>query len=263
VWAGGAPPAHTDPSLTLGMTNVRIAITRPVPPSLEHCELTHLAREPIDVTRAAAQHAEYEALLEELGCAVRRLPLRAELPDSVFVEDAAIVTNTIAVITRPGAASRRGETEDVANVLRQYREVVTIDEPGTLDGGDVLRVGDRWFVGRSGRTNEEGIRQLRRFIPAEPVDFRGCLHLKSAVTAVDRERVILNPRWVDKLWPCIEVDPDEPFAANVLLLDDRVIAGRYPRTNQRLRREGIEVREVEASELAKAEGGVTCCSIIV
>ena len=242
---------------------MHVAITRPVSPSIQQCELTHLAREPIDVAHAAAQHAAYEALLEELGCAVRRLPLRAELPDSVFVEDTAIVTDTIVVITRPGAASRRPETSDVAQALREYREIAFIEEPGTLDGGDVLRVGDRWYVGRSARTNDEGIRQLRRYVPAEPVDFRGCLHLKSAVTAIDGERVILNPQWVDGIWPCVEVDPKEPFAGNVLLLGETLIAGRYPRTNERLRRADIEVREVEASELAKAEGGVTCCSIIV
>ena len=238
---------------------MRIAITRPVPPSIERCELTHLAREPIDFARATAQHTRYEALLAELGCEVRPLPMRAELPDSVFVEDAAVVTDTIAVITRPGAISRRPEVDDVEAALRQYREVVRIEAPGTLDGGDVLRVGKRWFVGRSGRTNDEGIRQLRRFVPAQPVDFRGCLHLKSAVTAIDEERVILNPDWVDKLWPCIEVHPDEPFAANVLLLGDTIIASRYPRTNERL----PKVREVDADELAKAEGGVTCCSLIV
>jgi dimethylargininase len=238
---------------------VRIAITRPVSPSIEQCELTHLAREPIDLARAEAQHAAYEALLEELGCVVRRLPLRADLPDSVFVEDTAIVTDSLGIITRPGAASRRPEVDDVETALRDHREIVRIEASGTLDGGDVLRVGDRWFVGRSARTNDEGIRQLRRFIPAEPVDFRGCLHLKSAVTAIDEERVVLNPAWVDKLWPCVEVDPEEPFAANVLLLDGTIIAGRYPRTNARL----PNVREVDASELAKAEGGVTCCSLIV
>jgi dimethylargininase len=238
---------------------VRVALTRPVPPSIQHCELTHLAREPIDLARAEEQHAAYEALLEELGCVVRRLPLRADLPDSVFVEDAAIVTDSLAIITRPGAASRRPEVDDVEAALREYRQIVRIEEPGTLDGGDVLRVGERWFVGRSSRSNDEGIRQLRRFIPAELVDFRGCLHLKSAVTAIDDERVILNPLWVDKLWPCIEVHPDEPFAANVLLLGGTIIAGRYPRTNARL----PNVREVDAGELAKAEGGVTCCSVIV
>lgn len=241
---------------------MRIALTRPVPPSINQCELTHLAREPVDFARAAAQHADYEALLEELGCVVRRLPLRAEWPDSVFVEDTAIVTSTIAVITLPGALSRRPETADVAAMLRTYREVVTIDEPGTLDGGDVLRVGDRWYVGRSARTNDEGIRQLAKFIPVQAVDFRGCLHLKSAVTAIDEERVVLNPEWVDPLWPHIEVHPDEPFAANVLLLQGTVIAGRYPRTNERLTRAGIDIRAVDADELAKAEGGVTCCSVI-
>lgn len=221
--------------------------------------MTHLAREPIDLARAEAQHGMYERLLAELGCVVRTLPLRDDLPDSVFVEDTAIVTDALAIITRPGAASRRPEIDDVEAALRDYREIVRIEAPGTLDGGDVLRVGARWFVGRSARSNDEGIRQLRRFIPAEPVDFRGCLHLKSAVTAIDDERVVLNPQWVDKLWPCIEVDPDEPFAANVLRLGDVIIAGRYPRTNARL----PNVREVDASELAKAEGGVTCCSLIV
>ena len=238
---------------------MRIAITRPVSPSIQRCELTHLSREPIDFARAEAQHAQYEALLEELGCTVRRLPLRADLPDAVFVEDAAIVTDSLAIVTRPGAASRRPEVDEVEAVLREYREVARIEAPGTLDGGDVLRVGASWFVGRSARTNDEGIRQLRRFIPATPVDFRGCLHLKSAVTAIDDERVVLNPAWVDKLWPCIEVDPDEPFAANVLRLGHSIIAGRYPRTNARL----PNVREVDADELAKAEGGVTCCSLIV
>lgn len=242
---------------------MRIALTRPVPPTLESCELTHLARGAIDAARAAAQHAEYESLLEELGCVVRRLPLRADLPDSVFVEDAAIITETLAVITRPGAASRRPETEDVAAALREYRELAFIEAPGTVDGGDVLRVGGRWFVGRSSRTNDEGIRQLRKLIPVEAVDFRGCLHLKSAVTAIGGDTVILNPEWVDPIWPHIAVDPDEPFAANVLLLGEIVISGRYPRTVERLAAAGINVRTVDASELAKAEGGVTCCSLIV
>lgn len=256
---------------------MRIAITRPIPPTLAQCELTHLEREPIDVARAEPQHARYEALLEELGCTIRRLPLRAEFPDSVFVEDAAVVTDAVAVITRPGAASRRGETADVAEALRDYRELAFIEEPGTVDGGDVLRVGTRWFVGRSARTNDEGIRQLRRFIPAEPVDFRGCLHLKSAVTAVGDDRFILNPEWVDREGQTIlsgrrdgqtrlsvlHVDPAEPFAANVLLLGDIIISGLYPRTVEQLVAAGLDVRTVDASELAKAEGGVTCCSIIV
>ncbi len=243
---------------------MRIALTRPIPPTLAQCELTHLARQPIDVGRAAAQHAEYEALLEELGCIVRRLPLRADLPDSVFVEDAAIVTDDVAIITRPGALSRRAETIDVVAALRDYRDLLFITEPGTLDGGDVLRLGERWLVGRSTRTNEEGIRQLAGILPVEVIDFRGCLHLKSAVTAIDDARVLLNPQWVDAFAPHITVDPGEPFAANVLRLGDVVIApAANPRTNERLADAGIDIRTVEASELAKAEGGVTCCCIIV
>jgi dimethylargininase len=242
---------------------MRIAITRPVPPTLAHGELTHLERVPVDVAVAEAQHAAYEALLEELGCRLRRLPLRAGMPDSVFVEDTAVVADNVAVITLPGAESRRHEVADMVQVLRDYRELAFIEEPGTLDGGDVLRVGDRWFVGRSQRTNDEGIRQLRRYIPVEAIDFRGALHLKTAVTAIDEERVIINPEWIDPLWPHVEVDPAEPFAANVLLLGNTVVSGRYPRTVERLQAAGIDVRVVDASELAKLEGGVTCCSVIV
>jgi dimethylargininase len=144
----------------LSQAIMRIAITRPVPASLADCELTHLNRVPIDVKRAAAQHEAYEAALQSLGCTLRRLPATDDLPDSVFVEDIAIVLDELAIVTRPGAASRRPERATVAPVVAEYRTVHTIEAPGTIDGGDVLRIGRRLFVGLSGRTNHEGARQL-------------------------------------------------------------------------------------------------------
>src|SRR6185503_1062775 len=118
-----------------------VAITRPVSPAFAACELTHLPREPIDVGLAARQHAAYEALLEELGWAVERLPVEPTLPDSVFVEDAAVVVDELAVVTRPGAESRRDETRSVGEALARHRPLARIEAPARLDGGDVLRLG--------------------------------------------------------------------------------------------------------------------------
>jgi dimethylargininase len=166
-----------------------LALTRAVPPSIQDCELTHLQREPIDYARAVEQHAAYEASLRKLGCRVERLPDAPELPDSVFVEDAAVVFDDLAVIARPGAASRRPEVDAMAAALRPHRRLAFIDAPGTLDGGDVLVTPGKIFVGISGRTNEEGVRQLAAFVAPHgfevvAVPVTGCLHLKSAVTAV-------------------------------------------------------------------------------
>lgn len=245
-----------------------IALTREVPSSIDRCELTHVDRQPIDVVVARAQHAAYEAALEAAGCTLVRLPQLDALPDSVFVEDAAVVVDELAVVTRPGAASRRAETDSVAAVLRAYRDVVAIEEPGTLDGGDVLQLGETILVGLSARTNAEGARQLAEFLEAygyivKTAEVHGALHLKSAATRIDRDRVLINPRWIDRaLFDCdvVEVDPGEPFAANALLVNDTLLCARaFPRTNARL---GRAVTELDAGELAKAEGGLTCCSIV-
>jgi dimethylargininase len=251
---------------------MRIALTRDVSPAMDRCELSHLARSPIDYDRAVAQHASYEECLMELGCRVHRLPADASMPDAVFIEDTAVVVEELAVITRPGAESRRGETAAVAAVLGKFRSVAEIEAPGTLDGGDVLRLGRTLYVGVSARSNPDGIAQLGLLLAGwdyrvVPVATRDCLHLKTAVTEAAPERLLLNPSWVDRAafgeFACIEVDPSEPFAANVLRLDHAVVcAAAFPRTNERLGAAGIEVRPVDASEFAKAEGGVTCCSII-
>ena len=255
------------------MSGTRIAIVRPVSRSIIHCELTHLARAPIDYARAVAQHEEYQSALRDLGSELITLPAADEMPDAVFVEDAAIVLGDVAVMTRPGAVSRRGELEAVERALALFRPLVHITDPATLDGGDVLLVGKRLFVGRTSRSNDEGIAQLRTLVAphgydVQAVDVRGCLHLKSAVTAVEDETLLGNGEWVEReafgdvTW--IEVDPSEPHAANALQIEEDVIYPRaYPRTAERLRSFGISLRLVDASELAKAEGGVTCCSLVL
>ncbi len=251
----------------------RVAITRAVSRAFERCELTHLERVPIDLERARAQHAAYEAGLEALGCEVMRLAEEPELPDSVFVEDTAIVLDEIAVLTRPGAESRRAETAAVKAALAAFRPFHELHAPSTLDGGDVLRVGRTLYVGLSTRSNEAGIAALRELVApfgyaVAGVSVHGCLHLKTAVTAVAPNLLLLNPAWVDRLaFPgcqALEVHRDEPFAANALRIGDVLLFPQaFPRTRARLEAHGLPVRTVDVAELAKAEGAVTCCSLIV
>jgi len=249
-----------------------IAITRDVSPSIVNCELTHLAREPIDVGRARTQHADYERALEQLGCEVRRLPATDDMPDSVFIEDVAVVFDEIAVITHPGAVSRRPEITEVFRVLSHHRPIVQIGAPGTLDGGDVLVAGRSVFVGRSGRSNDAGIGQLRGAIASYgytvlATSVLGCLHLKSAITALDDRTLLANRRWIHEKdfsgFEVVEVDPAEPMAANIVRVGNgHLYAAGFPRTLERVEKRGYAVTSVDVSEIAKAEGAVTCCSLI-
>lgn len=250
-----------------------VALTREVPSSIARCELTHLERIAIDVGRAAAQHAAYESTLEQLGCVIERVAAAPEHPDSVFVEDTALVLDELGVVARPGADSRRGETHGVATALGRYRRLACLQAPATLDGGDVLSLGRRVFVGQSSRTNLAGARQLEQMVRPHGYEVRvvpvgRCLHLKSAVTAVGDETILINPQWADASLfgaaRCIEVDPSEPHAANALRIGDVVVMPQSaPRTAERLEAAGFRVSTVDVSELAKAEAGVTCCSLIV
>jgi dimethylargininase len=249
-----------------------IAVTRPVSPSLGCCELTHLAREQIDVARAIEQHAAYERLLASLGATIVRAPAAPDHPDAVFIEDTAIVLDEAAVVTRPGAPSRQSETGAVAALLAQYRTVVCLGPPATLDGGDVMLVGWTIYVGRSSRTNDAGIAQLQSCVApfgyhVVPVDFSGCLHLKSAVTAVADRTLLVNAAWVSaSAFPGCSVlciDPREPYAANVLRVGRSLVyPSQYPLTRDLLAKRGLRVETVDCSELAKAEGAVTCCSLV-
>lgn len=265
VWRGsGAPP---------------IAITRPLPSSLGRCQLTHLDRVAIDVGLAAVQHALYEQQLRELGYTVCQAPAADDLPDSVFVEDVAVVLPEVAIVTRPGAALRRSEPPPVAALLAGHRPLVSIAAPATLDGGDVLRLGRSIYVGLSTRTTLGGARALARIV--EPLGYTvtsvpmpACLHLKSAATALsgnqagEPRRILCNPEWIDpRVFARAEallVDPLEPSAGNVLRAGASLLcAAAYPRTNERLAARGYDVRTVDVSELAKAEGAITCCSVLV
>lgn len=248
------------------------ALTREVSPALADCELTFLDREPIDVGRAAAQHDAYCAALASLGVEVVRLPGDPGLPDCCFVEDTAVVLDEIAVLASMGAPSRRGEVAAVAGALARDREIVRIEPPALIDGGDVLLVGRRVFVGQSGRTDAAGARALAKALApfgyeVVPLAVPGCLHLKSAATALDAETLLVNAGWIDlaplSAYDLVHVDPAEPWAANVLAVAGRVLAHRgFPRTLERLAGRGYALHPVDVSEFLKAEAGVTCKSLI-
>lgn len=249
-----------------------IALVRAPGPRLSECELTHLSRVPIDLERATAQHDAYIAALRALAVDVRHVRTLDSCPDAVFVEDTAIVLPEIAVLCRPGAASRIAEVESVGAALAEHRSTVCIQAPGTLEGGDVLRIGSTIFVGRSSRSNDEGIRQLRELVAphgyvVRGVDLSGCLHLKTAVTQIAPDTLLLNPAWVDGdrfgLANRIEVDPEEPMAANALWVGGSVIHdAAWVATAARMEARGVTVVPVDNSELGKAEGGVTCGSLV-
>ena len=250
-----------------------MAFTREISPALESCELTHMPRVAIDLDRARAQHAAYEWALVEEGCTIRRLDAAADMPDSVFIEDIAVVLEEGAVICRPGAESRRVETAGVVEALvRHGRPLQAIQPPGTLDGGDVLVIGREVFVGSSTRTNRSAIDQLSGMLGAvgytvRAVPVRGCLHLKSAATVVAPDTLLVNrqnvPAEAFRGLSLIDVDPQEPHAANALNIGDVVIyPASFPRTRERLERRGLRVRPVAVDELQKAEGAVTCCSLV-
>jgi dimethylargininase len=265
-------PSRREPLRLYGSQSVPIAITRGISPRIHECELTHVEREPIDLDRAGAQHRQYEECLADLGYELLSMPAEPDLPDSVFVEDTALVLDELAVIMRPGAASRRPETASIAKVLTRFRDLFYIEEPGTIDGGDVLRIGKNIFVGLSYRSNAAGVEQLGDIVKpygyrVEGVCVAGCLHLKSAVTQVADDTLLINRKYVDpEQFPkmrLIDVDPSEPHGANALWVRDSII---YPAaccmTTQKLRDAGLKVRSVDVSELAKAEAGVTCCSLV-
>ncbi len=239
---------------------------------MNRCELTHRERQPIDIQRAEVEHRQYVAALKDLGCRVHELPAEPDLPDSVFVEDTAVIVGDAVVITRPGAESRRPEVESIRAFLSNHLEILRMEPPATLDGGDVLRVGRTLHVGASGRTNAAGIAQLRALAAPHgydvvPVVVTGCLHLKSAVTEVADGVLLANRKHIDvhafAQGEWVDVDVREPDAANGLRVGNAVLfPAAYPRTAERLQRLGVVVRTVDVSELAKAEGAVTCCSLI-
>ncbi len=253
-----------------------IAITREVSSRFNECEITHIERAPINVDIARAQHHEYIKSLATLGCQIVELPAETDLPDSVFVEDTAFILDEVAVITRPGADSRKPETESIIQALSPYRALVHVTAPATVDGGDVLVLGKNIYVGisaRSARSNDAAIRQLQELLDnygykVTGVEMRDCLHLKTAVTKVDEKTLLINPKWADnfhfKDFDWIVVDSSEPFAANCLPVNNHIIyPTSFPKTRAKLEARGYKIQAVPVDELAKAEGAVTCCSLII
>lgn len=248
------------------------AITREVSSSLANCELSFIPRQPIDLAKARAQHRAYEELLRKLGALVISLPEEPDLPDSMFVEDPAIVLDELAVICSLGTESRRKEAPSLAAALEKHRKLTFVKLPGLLEGGDVLRVGKRIFVGLTRRTNADGIRQLAVILSpfgydltAVPVS--GCLHLKSAVTYLGRNTLLGNRAWFQwarlEGFEWVDVDPAEPHAANALAIGDTVVfPASFPHTRQRIEAQGFHVTSIEIAELQKAESGLTCSSLL-
>lgn len=248
------------------------AITRTVSPCLTDCALTFLERVAIDIERAQEQHRRYEQCLEALGLRVLSLPQEPDLPDAVFVEDTAVVLDEVAVKTRPRLDSRRAEVESVAAALAQHRPLVAIEQPGTLEGGDVIRIDRTLYVGLSRRTNEEGARQLATLVQpwgytVRTVPVPHCLHLKTACTYIGRGTLLANCEWVDTSLfdglTVIAAAGGEDEAGNALRVNGiLLIPSAFPKTRRRLEAEGFQVATVDVSELQKAEAGVTCCSIL-
>lgn len=249
-----------------------IAITRAVSPALLNCELSFIQRQPIDLQIAREQHRAYERLLGDLGASVVSLPPEPALPDSMFVEDPAIVLDELAVIFPLGTESRRPEAASLAAALGKYRELRHVSLPGTLEGGDILRIQRQLFVGVSKRSNAEGIRQLTEVLaPYEyeviAVPVSGCLHLKSAVTFLGRETLLANRAWFDPApfsgFRWIDVHPAESHGANALALNENVIfPASFPLTRARIEVGGFQVMPLDISELQKAESGLTCSSLL-
>jgi dimethylargininase len=248
------------------------AITRAVSPAIVNCEISFIDRKPIDLVIAQQQHHAYENLLAKLSARVISLPAEPALPDSMFVEDPAIVLEELAVIFPLGTASRRPEAASLAKALSEFRKLESISFPGTVEGGDVLRIGRKLFVGLTRRSNAEGIRQLTSILAPYnyeviPVPVTGCLHLKSAVTHLAGNTLLANRSWFDvspfARFDWVDVDPSEPHAANALALNGTIIfPASFARTRARLETHGILVTPLDISELQKAESGLTCSSLI-
>jgi dimethylargininase len=248
-----------------------VALTRAVSLRIAECELTFIDRQGIDYSRAVQQHNQYQQLLRDLGAKVVELPSDDQCPDCCFLEDTALVLDEVAVITRPGSEDRRREVDGVAPTIMKYRSVVRIDAPGTLEAGDVLRMGRNLYVGLSTRTNKRGIEMLREALKAygyevTAIPMKGALHLKSVCTALDDNTVLADPRYFDKAefseFKLIDVPADESMAANVLRINGAVcVHAGFHKTADLLQTKRFDIRTVDISEFLKAEAGLTCMSI--
>jgi len=249
-----------------------IAMTHVPSPNMEQCERTYVARTPIDYPRAVRQHEEYCRVLQACGAEVLILEVNRDMPDCAFVEDTAIVLDEVAVLASMGPVSRRSEPAGIELELREYREIHRIEMPAKLEGGDLLCVGRRLLVGLSSRTNRAGVNALEAVVRRYgyeilPVAVRECLHLKTACTALPDDSLLINPAWIDvgalRGFELVPVPDAEPWSANVMRIGNGVcVAADHLEIVGLIRKRGFEVHTIDLSEFAKAEGGVTCLSIL-
>ncbi len=249
-----------------------IALTHVPSPAMNDCVRTFAEYAPIDLARVRAQHEAYRGALAECGADVALLDVNAAHPDCVFIEDTAIVLDEIAVMTPMGTPSRSAEPAGIESALRRHRPIARIAAPGAIEGGDVVVVGKTILVGATDRTNALGREELARIVrphgyEVHTVRVRGCLHLKTACTALPDGSLLVNPAWIDRDalrgFEIVEVARDEPHAANVVAVGDHAIFGAgSPNTAALLRARGVSLRIVDLSELAKADGCGTCLSLL-
>jgi len=227
-----------------------------------------------DYEKALRQHDDYIAALRDCGVAVTVLPADERYPDSCFVEDPAVITRCCAIITNPGAESRNGEKDEIVGALREFfpeEDIEYIRAPGTLEGGDVMMVGDHFYVGRSARTNAEGIRQFieileRRGLSGSEVALEKVLHLKTGVNYIENGNMLVSGEFVDKAdfdkFNKIVIPEEEAYAANCIWVNGTVIVPEgYPAVERAVREAGYPVRLVDTSEYRKLDGGLSCLSL--
>ena len=217
------------------------------------------------------QHEAYVRTLKALGLETIVLNALPGYPDATFVEDTAVVTPDVAIITNPGAEARRGEEDAIEPILASYRETVRIQAPGTVDGGDVLMVGTHFLIGISDRTNDEGAEQLGRILEEygntwTAVPVAAGLHLKSSVNYVGKRTLLVTEEFADlnelKGYDKIILDKAEEYAGNTLLIHDCLITPKgFPDTRKKLEAMGLEIIELDVSEARKMDGGLTCMSL--
>jgi dimethylargininase len=217
------------------------------------------------------QHNVYIAALRSIGLEVIVLDAHADYPDAYFVEDTAVVTPQVAVITNPGADARKGEVDSIEPVLSKYRKITRIRAPGTLDGGDVFIAAEHCFIGISDRTNPEGAEQLGQILEQSgykwtPIPVTGGLHLKSGVNYIGKNTLLVTrefaSRGVFDKFAKIVIDDDEELAANTLWVNDTLLMSEgFPKTKKRLETLGLSIIELDVSEAQKMDGGLTCMSI--
>jgi dimethylargininase len=247
---------------------MKTAITRAVSPTIGNCQLTYMSRQPIDYEKAVQQHAAYRQALRDMDLEVICLPAESELPDAAFVEDNALVLDEVAVIGATSVSSRKPELRSMNSFLQRYRQVHSLGEDVSFEGGDVIRQGRTLYVGESGRTCSKAISRLSAFLECfnyavKPVKVSKCLHLSTGASFISSDTILVNPEWIDhsmfSALNIVTVPEDEPWAANALALNGSVLMpDGFPKTRQLLADYGFLVRVVDVSEFLKAEAGVTC-----